>query len=143
MPVETIRISQVARDQLIRLKRHTGISNWNVLCRWSYCLSLKEPTPPRRQKLAADSPVEMTWRTFGGELDDVYRGLALDRAFHENLADEVSEGELFRLHLHRGVGYLAGDRRVRDIAGLLRLAVSQDGTSIAHGEPEPATNDDD
>lgn len=134
MPLENIRLSQSARNQLIKLKRHTGIANWNVLCRWAYCLSLAEPTPPRRHKLTMDSSVEMTWRTFGGEYDEVYRGLALERAFHEDLSNEVSDGELFRLHLHRGIGYLAGDRRVRDIAGLLRLAVERDAGCSSDNE---------
>jgi len=141
MPVENIRLSQTARDQLIRLKRHTGIANWNVLCRWAYCLSLAEPTPPRRQKLVADSSVEMTWRTFGGDLDEVYRGLALERAHHEGLSDEVSDGELFRLHLHRGIGYLAGDRRVRDISGLLRMAVGQGTDASAGSNPAGETGE--
>lgn len=141
MPIENIRLSQTARDQLIRLKRHTGIANWNVLCRWAYCLSLAEPTPPRRLKPAADSSVEMTWRTFGGDLDEVYRGLALERAHHEGLSDELSDGELFRLHLHRGIGYLAGDRRIRDIAELLRLAIRRGADEPQSGQPADAVSD--
>ena len=35
MAIEHIRVSQHAKDQLIRLKRVTGIKNWNVLCRWA------------------------------------------------------------------------------------------------------------
>ena len=31
--LDNIRLSQKAKDQLIRLKRHTGIEHWNVLCR--------------------------------------------------------------------------------------------------------------
>jgi hypothetical protein len=27
--------------QLIRLKTRTGITQWNILCRWAFCLSLK------------------------------------------------------------------------------------------------------
>lgn len=34
----------------------------------------------------------------------------------------------FRLHLHRGLGYLVGDPRVTDIAGLLSM--------VLDGEPE-------
>ena len=42
MAVEHVRISQDARDKLIKLKRVTGIKNWNVLCRWGLCASLAE-----------------------------------------------------------------------------------------------------
>ena len=40
--IETVRISEKGKTQLITLKRRTGIQNWNVLCRWAFCISLKE-----------------------------------------------------------------------------------------------------
>ena len=71
MTLEHIRLSQTARDQLITLKRRTGIAHWNVLCRWAFCRSLAEPAPPPAAKLTLDSNVEMTWRVFAGDLGDV------------------------------------------------------------------------
>ena len=35
MAIEHIRLSQHAKDQLIKLKRVTGIDHWNELCRWA------------------------------------------------------------------------------------------------------------
>ena len=35
MAVEHIRLSKQAKNQLIKLKRVTGIEHWNVLCRWA------------------------------------------------------------------------------------------------------------
>ena len=37
--IDHIRLSQQAKDQLIKLKRVTGIEHWNVLCRWALCVS--------------------------------------------------------------------------------------------------------
>ena len=54
MPLEQIRLSQAAKEQLLRLKRRTGIKNWNVLCRWGLCRSLAEPTPPSPVTIPAD-----------------------------------------------------------------------------------------
>jgi DNA sulfur modification protein DndE len=34
-PVETVRISKQGRDQLIKIRRQTGIENWNIICRWA------------------------------------------------------------------------------------------------------------
>ena len=34
--------------------------------------------------------------------------------------DDTTVHEQFRLHLHRGLGYLAADRSVRSISGLAR-----------------------
>lgn len=130
MPLDHIRLSQQARDQLITLKRRTGIQQWNVLCRWALCRSLAEPAKPPAIKLALDSNVEMNWRTFSGELGDVLWALVQMRCHNDGLPlDEETLTQQFRLHLHRGIGYLVGDPRLSDVAGL---------ASIGLGEPPAA-----
>jgi DNA sulfur modification protein DndE len=129
VPVENIRLSQQGRDQLVRIRRHTGISNWNIMCRWAFCTSLAEDSPPPQHNIPADSTVEMTWRTFGGELDEVYRALILERLHAEGDRDGESDGERFRQHLHRGIGYLAGNPKIRSIAGLIQTALDAQDTN--------------
>jgi len=125
MPIEHIRLAQSARDQLITLKRRTGISNWNVLCRWGFCRSIAEPTPPPATRIAADSNVEMTWKVFAGPYGDELWALLRLRCHRDGLPlDDETLAQQFRLHLHRGIGYLVGDSRVTDIVGLLSLAIS-------------------
>ncbi|MGO8747951.1 MAG: DndE family protein [Thermoguttaceae bacterium] len=58
MAIKQIRLSSQAREQLIRLKTGTGIGRWKILCRWGFCLSLREPTPPTPIDAPADSNVE-------------------------------------------------------------------------------------
>jgi DNA sulfur modification protein DndE len=77
--IENIRLSEKAKMQLITMKRRTGIANWNVLCRWAFCLSLDQPTRPPEEAIPADSSLEMTWKTFSGGADEVYWGLLLAR----------------------------------------------------------------
>jgi DNA sulfur modification protein DndE len=124
MSLEHIRISERAKDQLVRLKRPTGIQHWNVLCRWAFCVSVADPSPPTPAKIPADSSVEMTWKVFGGPYEALYLGLLKQRCRRDNLgtSDEVL-GTQFRLHLHRGIGTLAADRRLRNISDLIRRAV--------------------
>ncbi len=121
MMIEHIRLSQQAKEQLIKLKRVTGIMNWNVLCRWAFCTSLAEATPPPVVKIPADSSVEMTWKVFGGAYADVYEVLLRARCLRDGLelSDEVVADQ-FRLHLHRGIGYLFADKKMRDTADLFR-----------------------
>ena len=71
MIVKQVRLSQQAKDQLSRLKGKTGIKNWNILCRWALCYSLSEGTIPTDIELPADSNVEMSWYTFGGEYSEI------------------------------------------------------------------------
>lgn len=119
MAIEHIRLSQTARDQLITLKRRTGIANWNVLCRWALCRSLAEPAPPPFTKLTLNSNVEMDWRTFGGEIGHLLWGLVRMRCHKDGLPlDEETLAQQFRLHLHRGIGYLVGDPRLTNVGSL-------------------------
>jgi DNA sulfur modification protein DndE len=124
MPVEHIRLSRTARDQLITLKRRTGIDHWNVLCRWAFCRSLAEDAPPPAARLPADSNVEMTWKVFAGPCSDELWALLRQRCHHDGLPlDDDTLATQFRLHLHRGIGYLVGDPRVTGIVGLFRVAL--------------------
>ena len=111
-PIETIRLSEVARSHLVTLKRRTKIANWNTLCRRAFCVSLAEPTVPALVKILADSSVEMSWRTFGGQHHEVYLALLKERCRADGLelTDEVLSTQ-FRLHLHRGIDYLFADRK--------------------------------
>jgi DNA sulfur modification protein DndE len=67
----------------------------------------------------------MTWRVFAGGLGDVLWGLLRFRCYEDGLSlDEETLAQQFRLHLHRGIGYLVGDSRLTDVAGLAKIAVS-------------------
>lgn len=126
MTIEHVRLSQQARDQLVTLKRRTGVQHWNVLCRWALCRSMAEPAPPPAVKLVLDSNVEMSWRTFGGDLGDVLWALVRLRCHNDGLPlDDETLAQQFRLHLHRGIGYLVGDPRVTDVAGLAGVGLGR------------------
>jgi DNA sulfur modification protein DndE len=94
--------------------------------RWAFCISLAEPTIPSPVKIPVDSSVEMTWKVFGGNYDEIYLALLRQRCQQDGLGttDEVLVNQ-FRLHLHRGIGYLAADKRLRSIAELLQRAIAE------------------
>lgn len=123
MSLDHIRVSEKAKDQLIKLKRVTGIQHWNALCRWAFCVSLAEPTVPSPVKIPADSTVEMTWRVFGGAYEEIYGALLRQRCQDDGLgtSDDVLTTQ-FRLHLHRGLAYLAADKRLKSISDLAKRA---------------------
>src|SRR5207248_4349380 len=126
MSIKQVRLSAQAKDQLIRLKTKTGISQWNILCRWAFCLSLRQLSPPTPVEIPADSNVEMTWQVFGGEAQELYLTLLKERCERDGLgtSDEVLARQ-FRLHLHRGISYLASPHAIRSIADLLRLVLEE------------------
>ncbi len=115
-PVETIRVSQRARDILITLKRRTGIDQWNVLCRWALTTSLSsESIPPKAP--SADSNIEMTWKTFGGPISDELAAMVYLQAKKDGMpTDPDTIASYFRNHLERGISQITG---VRDVSKLL------------------------
>lgn len=108
--IESVRISPAGKDQLITLKRRTGLKHWNELGRWALCRSLAEPTRPPDVPIPTDGGLEIEWRTFAGRLADLYVDLLVQRCIVDGLAPEprTVQRQLL-LHLHRGIGYLAGD----------------------------------
>ena len=118
--LDTVRISQKGKDQLATLKRRTGIPTWNILSRWAFTLSLSDPSPPRVHIPSGTYPIEMTWRTFGGEYEEIYYGLLVQRCIEDGIElTPENIAKQFRLHLHRGLSALAGDRSMKDIESLV------------------------
>lgn len=124
MSLETVRLNGRARNQLTTLKRRTGIENWNILCRWAFCVSLAEKHSPRAGTVGGETAIEMTWRTFGGEYSDVYLGLLKQRCLDDGIeTDEDKLSEQLKLHIHRGIGYLASKKDFSSINDLVDHAV--------------------
>ena len=128
MSIKNIHLSQHAKEQLIRLKRVTKIQNWNILCRWAFCVSLEESSIPAPVKIVTDSSVEMKWEVFGGDYHEIYLALLKQRCRNDGfeLNDELLANQ-FKLHLHRGIGYLVSkvsDKQINDISGLFNFSVS-------------------
>ena len=119
-PVETVRVSQKGRDILIKLKRHTGIENWNVLCRWALLASIQEENRPALIKNNGDTGIEMTWKIFAGEQSDIIAALVVQRAIADGLNDSTEDrADCLRAHIGRGLEYLGSGRETKSIAAFL------------------------
>lgn len=121
-PLEHIRVSQRSRDILVTMKRRTGIDQWNIVCRWAFCDSLANPTPPVSLAHSGESNVEMSWETFAGELSDVFLSVLAMRARIDGIADDkASKAHYFRSHLERGISQL---QNAKDLPQLLSKVCS-------------------
>lgn len=119
-PIERVRISQAAEAQLVKLKRSTKIKNWNTLCRWALCRSLAESSIPSPVQIKTDSKVEIAWSVFGGDIADILSVAIKQRCYQDGLGtDPDTLKQQFTLHLHRGIGYLAGDTNLKNIEDLV------------------------
>lgn len=123
MIVKQIKLSAQAKDKLSRLKGKTGIKNWNVLCRWAFCYSLRENTVPTDVPINSDSNVEMSWYTFAGEYSELYDALMIQWCREKEISiNEDTLAKYFKLHLERGISYLSGTNFIKNLDDLLNLA---------------------
>jgi len=106
--IETVRVSERARYQLMTIRKRTGIENWNVICRWALVISLKDQSIPPHENIFTDSSVEMTWRTFGGTYEKTYLSLLIQRLIKDKIdITKENVNNFFKIHLHRGLSNLA------------------------------------
>lgn len=126
MIMKQVRLSQQAKEHLSRLKRKTGIKNWNILCRWALCYSLSEKTLPTDIPIAADSNLEMSWLTFGGDYYELYEALVKAWCIQMGLnTDDDTVAKYFRLNLERGIAHLCGTGFIKSFDDLVKLATKE------------------
>ena len=126
MIIKQVRVSQQAKDQLSRLKAKTGIKNWNILCRWALLYSFSENTMPTDIPIVADSNLEMSWYTFGGEYYEIYEALTKAWCLKMGLpTDNDTIIKYFYLNLERGIAHLCGTGFIKNIDDLLNLLVNK------------------
>jgi DNA sulfur modification protein DndE len=129
-PVETVRLSGVAREQLIQIKRATGEGNWNVCCRWALCYAISVPeasaTDYSKNNEKSGDVVEMHWSTFAGTEAPAYSSL-LQMAYETRGRDlaTVSFAEFFYRLMYFGISALSRKSKQDDMPSLAILTTKR------------------
>lgn len=119
--VEVIRLGPATKTRLSTLKRRTGVENWNVLCRWAFCLSLSDDSPVGDRHDDPGVAIEMTWKTFAGDFSHLYQALLMQYAESVSLQlDERLAASLVRQHISRGVTRLVSQKDVTALPDFLK-----------------------
>lgn len=119
-PVDTIRLGKQSRDQLVKIKRNTGIENWNIVCRWAFSVSIREETCPPLEKTSKEDGVEITWKVFAGDQSEIFSTLLnVDLIRRKARNTDLDANELLHAHLRRGLGFLASGSDIRTIEAFL------------------------
>jgi DNA sulfur modification protein DndE len=123
--VDVIRLGPATKIRLTTLKRRTGIENWNVLCRWAFCLSMTDPAPAGDRHLDPGSAIEMSWKTFAGEHEALYELLVRNREeVQGELIGDMQFGDLLRAHISRGILRLTAMKSDDSLSDMLLLCRS-------------------
>jgi len=106
--IDRVRLSASARNQLITLKRKTGLEYNNSICRYALCLSLENESLPPQEVYSFNGGVGIDWRTFTGGNEELYWNLLVIRMGMEGREPD-DEGVRYYLtaHLHRGLSFLS------------------------------------
>ena len=119
--IETVKTTQNAKNILSRIKSTTRIQNWNTICRWAFCLSIKQDTAPRVIDEKLDG-VEMTYETFAGKHSNIYLVLLMNNLKkHQLELHQQNLNKYLRAHINRGISILY-NLKMKNISNLLDLA---------------------
>ena len=113
--IENVRLTPAERQKLINIKKDTGISNWNVICRWALSMSLAQSDFPPAISNGNRGAIEMTWQTFGGEEAAIYE--ALIEFDHQDSGSTSTKAEWLYRHLNRGINLVASHLKDRKAPG--------------------------
>ncbi len=123
--IERVRLTTNAKNQLISLKRRTGIEHNNVLCRHALCLSLANPSIPPEESFNFAGGLEIDWRTFTGGNEGIYHNVIIARLLRDQIQPTPNAvRQALILHVHRGLSYLVSRREDDLLTELARSLAS-------------------
>jgi len=105
--IDRVKLSSAAKQQLITLKRRTGVEHYNVICRHALCVSLANESLVPPESMQFSGGIEIDWRTFAGEAEETYLNLLIVRAMaDEGECSAATVRNTLNAHVHRGLSYL-------------------------------------
>ena len=120
LTIDILRTSSNVKSSLTRIKTITGISNWNIICRWALCLSLKQTSLPREVEEKLDG-VEIDFDTLVGKNKSIYTQLLINNLVtHKVALDKKNLTKYLYAHVNRGVNIIYTNK-LKDILGLFNL----------------------
>ena len=121
--IDLLRTSASVRNSLTRIKTITGIPNWNIICRWAFCLSLKQTSLPREVDEKLDG-IEIDFDTLVGKNKSIYTQLLINNlASHKVEIDKKNLTKYLYAHVNRGVNIIYTNK-LKDISGLMAFTNS-------------------
>ena len=111
-------ITSSRTQRLIGITRvRTGLTP-NILLRFAFCMSLKDPSIPNPDEFNQEGS-ELVPAVLFGEYEPIYLALMLNRLKHDKLDPEIYLHKMTRAHLNRGA--IALWPRIHDLSDFYEL----------------------
>ena len=118
--IDTLKTSSNLKNSLTRIKTITGISNWNVICRWALCLSLKQNSLPREVDEKLDG-VEIDYDVLVGKNKTIYTQLLINNLqTHQVEINKKNLTKYLNAHVNRGANIIYTNK-LKNISDLFLL----------------------
>ena len=120
LTIDNLKTSTNLKNSLTRIKTNTGIANWNVICRWALCLSLKQTSLPREVDEKLDG-VEIDYNILVGANKTIYTQLLINNLItHKVEINKKNLTKFLNAHVNRGANIIYTNK-LKDISGLFKL----------------------
>ena len=120
LTIDNLKTSTNLKNFLTRIKTNTGIANWNVICRWALCLSLKQTSLPREVDEKLDG-VEIDYDILVGKNKTIYTQLLINNLItHKVEINKKNLTKFLNAHVNRGANIIYTNK-LKDISGLYKL----------------------
>ena len=120
LTIDVLKTSTNLKNFLTRIKTNTGIANWNVICRWALCLSLKQTSLPREVDEKLDG-VEIDFDILVGKNKTIYTQLLINNLItHKVEINKRNLTKYLNAHVNRGANIIYTNK-LKDISGLYKL----------------------
>jgi len=106
-----------AQKNLGMMRVRTGLTP-NILLRFAFCMSLKDPSIPNPDEFNQDGS-ELTPAVLFGEYEPIYLALMLNRLKQDGLGPELYLHKMTRAHFNRGTTALSA--RIHDLSDFYEL----------------------
>ena len=116
--LDVLRTSTNVKNSLTRIKTLTGIPNWNIICRWAFCLSIKQTALPREVEEKLDG-IEIDYDVLFGKNKPIYTQLLINNLVtHKVEIDKKNLTKYLYAHVNRGVNIIYTNK-LKDISGFI------------------------
>jgi len=120
--IDSIRLTESEKEALSKIKRKTGISSWNVLCRWAYLLGLSQDRFSTIASQGKRDAIEIRWDTFAGENSIIYTAISqLQYAKELNENKKLSVFDFVHSKLAKGILVLSKSATQDDLRCFNRI----------------------